>query len=157
MSENTAAVRAELDATRARLTATLDELDARIADRTARVKRVLDVKQLAADHPVPLLLAAFATGLVLARSGADRAAAHAVAEGAQDGVAKVREAVADWKEERARDREVELRAEGFADRVMENVDEEPTFMARVEGELYRVLGVDQLLGEMHEAAQGFRR
>jgi len=152
MSDSMADARRELEATRARMSATLEELDTQISERTTRIRQVFDVSQVVEQHPWALLLTAFAAGLAIAGTGTDAQARHAITAGARQGAIRAREAVENYREQRAQDREVALRQEEFADRVTGR-DQERGFMARIESELLRVLHVDELLGEMQAASR----
>ena len=97
MQESTTDVRRDIEETRARVTQTLAELEGEIASRTDAVKdRVAGardsvssiatqaqsaVTDFAREHPWYALGAALGIGLVIARSGADEAAARAAVGG----------------------------------------------------------------------------
>jgi hypothetical protein len=72
MPESTDAVRADIEATRARMSTTIAVLEKKV-----------DVVQKIKDNPWPALAIAFGAGLALSVSGADRRAAGVTADAAQ--------------------------------------------------------------------------
>jgi hypothetical protein len=80
---STAAVRQELAATRERMSGTIVELEQRVSGRIDSVKQKIDVVGLVKEHPWPALTIAFATGLALSATGADRKAASATTQAAK--------------------------------------------------------------------------
>jgi hypothetical protein len=79
----TEGVRQDMERTRERMADTISELDARIDARVERVRERLDVVGLVRQHPWAALGGAFAAGLALALTGADRRAASATADAAK--------------------------------------------------------------------------
>lgn len=84
MSESSADIQREIDASRERISDTVAELDARVSRRVDAVKERLDVVQLIRDHPWPALAVALSAGLTLGMSGADAKAARATAAAAKN-------------------------------------------------------------------------
>jgi len=78
MSDSTAEIVREMDATRAQMARDIDQLQ-------ARVKQRLDVAQLVRDHPWPAIGAAVVLGALVGGSGADEKAAGATVAGAKAG------------------------------------------------------------------------
>ena len=78
MAETTAAVKADIEATRERLSTTLAELE-----------RKLDVMQLVRDHPWPALALALGAGFALSGSRADMKAAAAAAAATKGATSRV--------------------------------------------------------------------
>lgn len=83
MTEETAEIVREMDATRARMARDIDQLEARAAEKVNAVKQRLDVGQLVRDHPWPALGAAVVLGAIVGGSGADAKAAAATVAGAK--------------------------------------------------------------------------
>jgi len=83
MTEKTAEIVREMDATRARMARDIDQLEARAAEKVSAVKRRLDVGQLVREHPWPALGAAVVLGAIVGGSGADEKAAVATVAGAR--------------------------------------------------------------------------
>ena len=83
MDERPADVEREIRLTRERMADTIAEIENRVSEQTAAVKQKLDLFQLAAAHPWPALVAAFAGGLLLSASGADRKAIRSATEAAK--------------------------------------------------------------------------
>ena len=84
MHEQTGAVRADIEATRARMSTTIAELEKKV-----------DVGQKVRDNPWPAIALAFGAGLALSVSGADRRAGQAGADVAQKTASKVGSALDD--------------------------------------------------------------
>jgi hypothetical protein len=80
MDESTETVRADIEATRARMSSTIEQLE-----------RKVDVVQKIKDNPWPALAIAFGVGLALSSAGADGTAANA----AQKATTKVGSALDD--------------------------------------------------------------
>jgi hypothetical protein len=78
MHESTDTVRADIEATRARMSSTMALLEKRV-----------DVVQKIKDNPWPALAIAFGAGLALSASGADRMVGSATADAAQKTTSKV--------------------------------------------------------------------
>lgn len=91
MDERPADVEREIRLTRERMADTVAEIEDRISEKTAAVKRKLDVLQLAAEHPWPALGVAFAAGLLLSATGADRRALR----GARDAATRAADGAVD--------------------------------------------------------------
>ena len=83
MTESTAAIVREMDATRARMARDIDQLESRAAERVQAVKQHLDVGQLVREHPWPALGAAVVLGAIIGGSGVDKKAAGATVAGAK--------------------------------------------------------------------------
>jgi ElaB/YqjD/DUF883 family membrane-anchored ribosome-binding protein len=83
VSESTAAARQDIEATRARMSGTIAEIEQRISGRVESVRQKVDVVSLVRQHPWPALAAAFVAGVALSASGADRRAARATREAAK--------------------------------------------------------------------------
>ena len=77
------AARNDVLATRQRMASTVDEIEARISDTVANAKRKVDVVTLAKENPWPTLGLAFAAGIALGATGADRKAAKATVSAAK--------------------------------------------------------------------------
>ena len=88
----TEGVRQDMERTRERMADTISELDARIDARVERVRERLDVIALVRQHPWAALGGAFAAGLTLALTGADRKAASATADAAKAAPGKLADA-----------------------------------------------------------------
>ena len=85
MTEETAEIVREMDATRARMARDIDQLEARAAEKVQAVKQRLDVAQLVRDNPWTALGAAVALGALVGGSGADEKAAVATVAGVKAG------------------------------------------------------------------------
>ncbi|HKN68729.1 MAG TPA: DUF3618 domain-containing protein [Gemmatimonadaceae bacterium] len=85
MTQETAEIVREMDATRAQMARDIDQLQARAAEKVQRVKQRLDVGQLVRDHPWPALGAAVVLGALVGGTGADTKAAVATVAGAKAG------------------------------------------------------------------------
>jgi hypothetical protein len=85
MTQETAEIVREMDATRARMARDIDQLESRAAEKVQAVKQRLDVAQLVRDHPWPALGAAVVLGALVGGSGADTRAAVATVAGAKAG------------------------------------------------------------------------
>ena len=83
MTEETAEIVREMDATRAQMARDIDQLQARASERVRAVKQRLDVAQLVREHPWPALGAAVVLGALVGGSGADEKAAVATVAGAK--------------------------------------------------------------------------
>lgn len=92
MDERPADVEREIRLTRERMADTVAEIEDRISEKTAAVKQKMDVLRLAADHPWPALAAAFAAGLLLSATGADRKAARRATEAAKSAADSAKDA-----------------------------------------------------------------
>ena len=137
MAEAADDVRYDMAMTRQRMADTLAEIESRVSNTVDGVKAKLDVMQLVRDHPWPALAVALAAGYALAATGADSAAASAVAEGSVSAAEATRDA-----------------ASGVVDRVRERFagddepaasqPEEPSWLdrigARVAAEIAELLG-----------------
>lgn len=110
MSESTADVRRDIEATRERMSETVGEIEAHVADRVDAVKQRLDVAQMIREHPWPALAVAFGAGLLLSATGADervaratagavKGASHSTTDAARNLAAKVRGARSDSADE----------------------------------------------------------
>ena len=75
--ESIAEVQRELDATRARMSDVIAELDARVAGAVQAVRHRTDVIRLVRQHPWPAVASAFAAGAAVAASGTDEKAVDA--------------------------------------------------------------------------------
>ena len=82
-SESTAVAREEIAATRERISDTIADIEQRMSDTVASAKEKVDVVGLIKQHPWPALTLAFAAGLALSATGADRRAATATKEAAK--------------------------------------------------------------------------
>ena len=78
-----AAARLEIEATRERMSGAVAEIEAHVASKAARVKEKLDVVGLVKANPWPSLAAAIVAGIALGATGADRKAASATARAAK--------------------------------------------------------------------------
>ena len=78
MHESTDTVRADIEATRARMSTTIAQLEKKV-----------DVAQKIRDNPWPALAIAFGAGLALSASGADRTIGSATADATQKTTSKV--------------------------------------------------------------------
>ena len=93
MTEKTAEIVREMDATRARMASDIDQLQSRAAEKVQAVKQRLDVAQLVRDHPWPALGAAVVLGALVGGSGADEKAAVATVAGAKAAASASKDAV----------------------------------------------------------------
>ena len=75
--ETTAAVRQDMDATRARMAETAGEIESRIHDKVDAVKQKLDVAGHVRSNPWPALAVAMIAGAAIAATDSDRKAAVA--------------------------------------------------------------------------------
>ena len=82
--ETIAEVQRELDATRARMSDVIAELDARVAGAVQTVRHRTDVIRLVRQHPWPAVASAFAAGAAIAASGTDEKAADAAVSAAKN-------------------------------------------------------------------------
>jgi len=78
-----AAARHDVHATRQRMASTVVEIEDRISGTVASAKRKVDVATLARENPWPALGLAFAAGIALSATGADRKAATATVSAAK--------------------------------------------------------------------------
>ena len=92
MTEETAEIVREMDATRAQMSRDIDQLEARAAEKVQSVKQRLDIGQLVRDHPWPALGAAVVLGAIVGGSGADEKAAVATVAGAKAAASATRNA-----------------------------------------------------------------
>ena len=76
-------VQRELDATRARMSDVIAELDARVAGAVQAVRRRTDVIRLVRQHPWPAVAGAFAAGAAIAATGTDGKAVEAATSAAK--------------------------------------------------------------------------
>ena len=83
MTEKTAEIVREMDATRARMARDIDQLESRAAEKVQAVKQRLDIVQLVREHPWPALGAAVVLGAIVGGSGADEKAVVATVTGAK--------------------------------------------------------------------------
>lgn len=158
MSEMTHDVQRDIALTRERMSETIAELDARISQRVAVVKKRLDVAQLVQDHPWAALAVAFGFGALLAGTGADATAARATVRAAKAApgatldaarhgwdaaVSKVRGGDSNGAEESETRNDAQDGGAGFTDRVRDTIT--------------RALGVDELIGQMRTAAEELAR
>jgi hypothetical protein len=150
MSERTTDVQRDIALTRERMSQTIAELDARISDRVMVVKERLDLTQLVEDHPWPALALAFGIGLLLAGTGADAKAARATTRAAKSAPGATADlARRGWSAAASAlsgstesDREAEV-GTGLGDRVRSVIT--------------RATGVDELIGQMRDAAAELAR
>ena len=84
MDDSTSAVRADIEATRARMSTTM-----------AQLERKVDIVQKIKDNPLPALAIAFGAGLALSASGSDRRAVEAGAGLAEKSASKLGSALDD--------------------------------------------------------------
>ncbi|MDB4915369.1 MAG: hypothetical protein JWM95_3013 [Gemmatimonadetes bacterium] len=84
MHESTETVRADIEATRARMSTTIAELEKKV-----------DVAQKIRDNPWPALAIAFGAGLALSASGADRRVSGVTADTTQKTASKLGNALDD--------------------------------------------------------------
>src|ERR1051325_5119219 len=82
-------VRRELTETRLRMDATAAELESVVSGRIERAKEAVDPRHYAREYPWLALGVALGVGLAIGLTGADRAAAAAVADGAKKAAAAV--------------------------------------------------------------------
>lgn len=155
-------VRYDLAMTRARMAATLEEIEERfdegkgaVRQRVEQARQVLDVRDLAREHPWMALGAAMAIGLLVAGSGADRRAASAVTDtaralpGAAMGAGSaIADKVKGLRGSDAGDAE-DARTTGH------EPAHEPGFFDRIAGRLGEALQLDRLVAELAEASRSF--
>ena len=79
----TAGARLDIAATRERISDTIADIEQRMSNTVAGAKEKVDVVALIKRHPWPSLVVAFAAGLALSATGADRKAARATADAAK--------------------------------------------------------------------------
>jgi hypothetical protein len=150
MSERTADVQRDIALTRDRMSETIAQLDARISGRVAVVKERLDLKQLVEDHPWPALAVALGLGVLLAGTGADAKAARATVQAAQGAPG----ATADLARRGWGAVASAVRRDGDGDG---DVEAEPGLADRVRSTITRAIGVDELMGQMRDAAAELSR
>lgn len=150
MSETTTSVQRDIALTRERISGTIAELDARISGHVTVVKEHFDLKQLVEDHPWPALAVALGLGLLLAGTGADAKAARAAVRAAKGapGATTVL-ARRGWDAAASA-----VRRDSSGDR---EVNVEPGLTDRVRSTITRAIGVDELMGQMRDAAAEFAR
>jgi hypothetical protein len=163
MSETTADVQRDIAATRERISETIAELDARITERVTVVKERLDVMQLVEDHPWPALAVAVGIGVLLAGTGADAKAARATvraakaAPGATTDLARRGLQAAKGVVRRDGDREIEVEDASEQESHQAIEGERNGLTDHVRSTITRVTGVDELLGQMRDAAAELAR
>jgi hypothetical protein len=82
-ADSAAAARHDVMVTRARMSNTIADIEERVSGTIDGAKRKANVIEMVRQHPWPALTVAFAAGLALSVSGADRAAARATADAAK--------------------------------------------------------------------------
>jgi ElaB/YqjD/DUF883 family membrane-anchored ribosome-binding protein len=150
MSERTTDIQRDIALTRDRMSETIAELDARISERVAVVKDHVDLKQLVKDHPWPALALALGVGVVLAGTRADARAVRATVRAARAAPA----ATADLARRGWDAAAGVVRRDGSGDR---KADVEPGLAVRVRSAITRATGVDELIGQMRDAAADLGR
>ena len=154
MSERTADVQRDIARTRERMSETIAELDAQISEGVETVKEKLDVMRLAQEHPWPALAVALGLGLLLAGTGADKKAARATVRAAKAAPG----ATADLARRGVDGAKGLIGRNGDGDGSDEAITEqEPGFGDRLSSTIRRVIGVDDLLGQMRDAAAELSR
>ena len=156
MSERTADVQRDIALTRERMSETIAELDTQISQRVAAVKDKLDLMQLVQDHPWPALGIALGLGVLLGGSGADAKAARATVRAAKAAPGTT----ADLARRGLEGAKGLVRRDGDANGAGGGADvaeQEPGFGDRLRSTITRAIGVDDLLGQMREAAAEFSR
>jgi ElaB/YqjD/DUF883 family membrane-anchored ribosome-binding protein len=78
--DSTAAVRHDVMVTRARMSNTIAAIEDRVSGTIDGAKQKVNVVEMVRQHPWPAITIAFAAGLALSLSGADRRAARATAD-----------------------------------------------------------------------------
>jgi hypothetical protein len=146
MSETTNDVQRDIVLTRERMSATIAELDARISDRVAVVKERLDLNRWVEDHPWAALSVALGFGLLLAGTGADAKAARATVQGAK----RAPGATADLARRGWEAAASAVRRDGNGEREADDVA--PGLADRLQSTITRATGVDELIGQMRDAA-----
>jgi ElaB/YqjD/DUF883 family membrane-anchored ribosome-binding protein len=81
--DSTEAAKRDIAETRERMASTVTELEQRVSGAVGEAKRTVNVMEHARQHPWPALTIAFAAGLALAATGADRRAADATVRAAK--------------------------------------------------------------------------
>jgi uncharacterized protein DUF3618 len=119
MTQATAEIVREMDATRAQMARDIDQLQARAREKVNAVKQRLDVAQLVRDHPWPALGAAVVLGALVGGSGADEKAAVATVAGAKAGAKAAASASKDA-------------VSGMMEKLHSSNDEEPEALADVQ-------------------------
>lgn len=153
MDERPADVERQIQLTRDRMADTVAEIEDRISEKTAAVKRRLDLFQLASDHPWPAVAVAFAAGLLLSATGADRKAAR----GAKDAALGAADAAADAAKNAGpmlgdAVSRVKSRFSGSSS-PSATTDEEPGTMSRLADRAADAIGVDDLRLELERGAR----
>jgi hypothetical protein len=152
MTESTSDVQRDIEETRVRMSETIAELDAQISSRVEAVKEKLDVSRLIRDHPWIALTAAVGAGVLLAGTGADAKAVRAAkgAPGATAGLAR-----RGWGAATSlvrRDGDADVASEGT-----QTEHAEPGLGDRLKDSISRAIGVDELIGQMRDAAAELAR
>ncbi|HET9797356.1 MAG TPA: DUF3618 domain-containing protein [Gemmatimonadaceae bacterium] len=81
--DSTEAAKRDIEETRERMSGTIAELEQRVSGRIDDAKRKVNPMEHARQHPWPALTIAFAAGLALSATGADRKAAGATVRAAK--------------------------------------------------------------------------
>jgi hypothetical protein len=154
MNDRTADVHRDIALTRERMSETIAELDTQISHRVATVKEKLDVMQLAQEHPWPALAIAIGLGVLLGGTGADAKAARATVRAAKAAPGTTADLASRGLDAAkgllGRDGEGNGNAEAVA-------PQEPGFGDRLRSTITRAVGVDDLLGQMRDAAAELSR
>ncbi len=158
MDDRTAEVQRDIALTRERMSETIAQLDTQISLRVETVKEKLDVMQLVQEHPWPALAIAVGLGVLLGGTGADAKAARATvraAKAAPETTADLaRRGVESAKGLLGRDGDGNGDAQTAA---AHDPRQEPGFGDRLRSTITRALGVDDLLGQMRDAAAEMSR
>jgi hypothetical protein len=161
MTETTSDVQRDIAETRARMSETIAELDAQISSRVAVVKERLDVSRVIQDHPWAALTVAIGVGVLLAGTGADAKAARATvraAKGAPGATANLaRRGLGAATGLVRRDGNDGGDADVAAEDAVDTQPVEPGLADRLKDGISRALGVDELIGQMRDAAAEFAR
>ncbi len=153
MGETTNDVQRDIALTRDRMSETIAELDARISERITVVKERVDLKQLVEDHPWPALAVALGLGILLAGTGADAKAARATVRAAKGAPA----ATADLARRGWDAAAGVVRRDGRGESEVAVERAEPGFAGRMRDTITRAIGVDELVGQMRDAAADLGR
>jgi hypothetical protein len=154
MSDRTAEVQRDIAVTRERMSETIAELDTQISQRVETVKQKLDVMQLVQDHPWPALAIALGLGVLLGGTGADAKAARATVRAAKAAPG----ATADLARRGVDGAKGLLGRDGDGNASADvAVDQEPGFGDRLRSTITRAIGIDELLGQMRDAAAELSR
>lgn len=146
MDQRAADVEREIAVTREQMSRTIDEIETRLADTASAVKQKLDVMQFVADHPWSSLALAFAAGLVLSTTGADRKAATSIKDAAVDAAKGAGPAIASLAD---RAKGAVRGPDSSADAP---ADSGPGFVQRVAGRVGQAMGMDDLRAELQRGA-----